>query len=186
MTKSRNQTAHNAGFTILIAIVIASIVIAIALSIMGIVMKQLTLAGIARESEIAFQAANAGAECIRFFDISDSHGNTLDVPGNGSAQASAATVTCLSGSPVSNSNGPVASGDEQLFTWTWDSDSICTDVSVYKFYSSTGDEDMDPLITDRDCPEGVECTIIKARGYNAPCSAISSSRVVERELTVIY
>lgn len=193
MKKNRKKTADvsKRGFTVLISIVIASIVIAIALSIMGITMKQLTLAGIARESEVAFQAANAGVECIRFYDISASNGDSFDVPGNGTEQSTRTTLSCLSGvvlNTASSSDGDylAASGEEQLFTWTWDSGSVCTDVSVYKFYSSSGVEDMDPLITDRDCPEGVECTVIKARGYNAPCNAISSSRVVERELTVIY
>jgi hypothetical protein len=183
MNLTTNQTKK--GFTVLIAIVVASIVLAIALSIMSITLKQLTLAGVARESEIAFQAANAGVECIRYYDISGSDGNTFDVPGNGGAQGSAASITCLDATVV-NDLGAAGSGDEQHFEWTWDNSSVCTDVSIYKFYSESGSEDMDPLITDRDCPEGVECTIVKARGYNAPCNAIQSNKVVERELTVIY
>ena len=176
----------NRGFTVLIAIVIASIVIAIALSIMAITLKQLTLAGIARESEIAFQAANAGVECVRFYDISESNGDRFDVPGNGGAQGSPVAIQCLDG--VSTTIAGVASGEEQHFDWTWDGGLVCTDVSIYKFYDTS---DGVPVVIDgeqirSDCPAGVECTVVKARGYNVPCNATDSSRVVERELTVIY
>lgn len=182
------------GFTILIAIVVAGITLAIALSILSITLKQLSLGGIARESEIAFQAANAGVECIRFHDVAASEEDSFDVPGNGGEQTVRVSITCLGTATQNSAAGSdldylARSREEQRFTWTWDSNQVCTDVSVYKYYSTSGSVDMAPLVTDRDCPDDVECTVVQARGYNAPCSAVTGSgaaRIVERVLTYIY
>ncbi len=184
----------NRGFTVLIAIVVAGVTLAIALSILSITLKQLALGGIARESEIAFQAANAGAECVRFHDVAASQEDSFDVPGNGGEQTTRVSITCLgatveNSAPSADSDFLARSREEQRFAWTWDSNQLCADVSVYKYFSTTAAVDMAPLVTDRDCPEDVECTVVQARGYNAPCSAVTgsgSARIVERVLTYIY
>jgi len=165
-----------AGFTVLIAVLVATIVLAIGLAILDITLKQVKLAGIAEQSERAFHAAQAGYECARYYDLQN---GTFDIPNSGG------TVTCF-GSDEDFSAAD--SGDEQRVFWTWgaEGNKVCSDVSVYKFYSASGDADMDSAgVTSRDCPEGFTCTVVRARGYNDECG-VTSEDVVEREITVVY
>lgn len=182
---NKRKLQQSKGFTLFIAVVVSSLMVIIALAVLGVARTQLELAGYARSSEISFQGATAVAECIRFHDVSTTNGGTFDVPGDGSDQASAAQITCL-GSTVSNSNGRVASGEEQRFQFTWNTNQ-CAIASVYKFYDTSADVDMDGAgVTSYDCPEDVECTIVKARGYNAACNALSGTDVLERALLLVY
>lgn len=185
---SNIATLKQRGFTVLIATLVATVVLAIGLSIMGITMKQLKLSGISRESEIAFQSANAAMECVRYHDLQN---DAFDVPGDGSDQPGATTVSCF-GVNATNANGTASSTSEQEYVWTWDSNEVCSVVILYKFYeegstdgNTTGPSRASAGLTGT-CPEDVECTVIKARGYNKPCSLFSSDKTVERELTVVY
>src|SRR3989338_2338056 len=58
-----------AGFTLLLAALVGSIVLAIGSSIFVIAQKQLILSSIGRESQFAFYAADTGAECALYWDI---------------------------------------------------------------------------------------------------------------------
>jgi len=175
------------GFTLLIAVLTASVVIAIGLALLGVTQKQVQLAGITIQSEIAFQAANAGLECTRYHDVSSSNGDSFDVPGDGSAGALASPI-CFGGTPTSVS-GTAESGSAQVYTWTWQENSACSSVSIYKFYD---ENDPTPVeingvsYRESDCPAGVECTVVRARGYNQSCSQLTTEGTVERELTAIY
>ena len=57
------------GFTLLLAALISSIVLALGTSIFGIVQKELILSSIGRDSQHAFYAADSGAECALYWDI---------------------------------------------------------------------------------------------------------------------
>ena len=165
------------GFTVLIATVVVTIVLAIGLSILDITLKQVVFAGVARSSEIAFQAADAAMECVRFNDVSTAAGGAFDIP-DGPLSAECFEVTA-------DNSGSSSLGGEQSYTWEWDG--VCSIASVYKFYSDTGDADMDAAgITTRDCPQGVTCTVVKARGYDRSCANIGETGTVERELTLVY
>lgn len=59
----------NGGFTLLLSVLIASLILTIGLSILNIAFKELTLSSSARESVIAFYAADSGAECALYWDI---------------------------------------------------------------------------------------------------------------------
>jgi len=177
---------HTRGFTILIAVVVASIVLSIGLAMLGIVFKQLQISGVAHESETAFHAAYAGAECAEYYDGSETQ-NEFDVPGDGSLQGSATSITCMEVT-AANSNGRVRSGEEQRFEFTWDGGDACTIVSFYKFYSTSSSQSVvvDGTQMRSDCPVGAECSVVKSRGYNASCNALTGSRVVEREITTVF
>ncbi|MBX2866619.1 hypothetical protein KTR10_01515 [Candidatus Kaiserbacteria bacterium] len=183
---NRHIQKNTRGFTILIAVVVASIVLSIGLAVLGIVFKQLQISGIAHESETAFHAAYAGAECAEFNDRSEDQ-NEFDVPGNGSLQSSATNITCM-GVSSTNSNGRARSGDEQRFEFTWDGGNACTILSFYKFYSTSSSVSVIVEGTQlrSDCPVGAECSVVKARGYNASCSGLTGDRVVEREITIVF
>lgn len=69
------------GFTLLFAILVAVMVLAVGASIINISLKQVILSGSGRESQFAFYAANTGMECALFWDL---NGTILD--NNGQAR----------------------------------------------------------------------------------------------------
>lgn len=59
------------GFTLLFAVLLAVLVLAVGASVINIAMKQVILTGIGRESQFAFYAANTGVECALYWDYMD-------------------------------------------------------------------------------------------------------------------
>lgn len=174
------------GITLLITLLLMGVLLGISASILNITLKQYQLSNITYASESAFQAANAGMECILYRDFAE--GVFVSPVG-----ASRISLECFGVNSIDLSSSlPVNSGDEQRFQFTWgDNLQICTDVSVYKFYNASNPVpvtvdgvDMRPGIG---CPAGSRCTVVKSRGYNAACSDLTSNpRVVEREYTQVY
>lgn len=175
------------GFTLILAVIVASIVLAIGIAIVNITLKQYILSDISENSEVAFGAASAGAECIKYWDRSDANGNTFDVPGGTVPQSAAVQINCF-GLNETNSNGPVASGGEQSFEFDLTSDEQCIRVKIWKYFDPSSDEDViiEGADTGRNCNAGTECTYIKARGYNKSCTNLNHPRVVERAINFTY
>lgn len=193
------------GITLLVTLLLMGVLLGVSASLLNLTLKQFQLSGIAYTSETAFQAASAGLECALYHDFPPPSTNVpspFAVPGNGDEQSSGASIKCMGGTTaVPNSNGTARSGEEQRFQFSWGATSnpVCTELSVYKFYSLTDSVDMTingvnmninrdaDLSTVEFCPQGSECTIIQSRGYNVACADITTSgRVVEREYTRIY
>lgn len=185
----------NRGIALLVTMLLTSVLLGVATSLLNISLKQYQLAGIARDSEVAFQAASSGSECIQYYDnIPDADGNPVngrqsifDVPGDGSDQLGAASVSCM-GAALSINSTPVASGGEQRFSFTWGTPEVCSVVSVYKYYNETGVETIPATVTGNipgHCDQGVTCTIVKARGYNMGCNETAKNKL-EREITIRY
>jgi hypothetical protein len=178
MQKKQNER----GITLLITLLLMGVLLGVSSSLLNVTLKQYQLSGIALSSEVAFQAANAGLECILYNDFPVTGSSTFAVPNDGNEQAVSPSVLCMGESlPVTNSagDGRAASSEEQLF-----------EVSVYKFSDA---DDTVPVEVDgrsfrsTDCPAGSVCTVVQARGYNVPCASINgSARVVEREYTQVY
>lgn len=64
------KAGHSAGFVLLFAILVASIVSAAGLGISRILLKQIILTSMQRDSQVAFFAADTGLECARYaFEI---------------------------------------------------------------------------------------------------------------------
>ena len=68
------------GFTLLLAALVGSLVLALGISIVTIVQKSVTLSSIGRESQFAFYAADSGAECALYWDIRHAHFSTSTPP----------------------------------------------------------------------------------------------------------
>lgn len=68
MERERSTRLSTGGFTLLFAVFTASLLLAISLSILNISLKESQLTGIARESQFAFYAADAGIECALYWD----------------------------------------------------------------------------------------------------------------------
>ena len=66
------------GFVLAFSLLISSIVLALAFGIFNILLKQIVLTGSAKDSQIAFYAADAGAECALYWDTHTSRTPTID------------------------------------------------------------------------------------------------------------
>lgn len=59
----------NRGFTILLAALVASLVLALGISVFSIAQKQLILSSTGKNSQYAFYAADSAAECALYWDF---------------------------------------------------------------------------------------------------------------------
>jgi len=167
------------GFTLLISVLVVGIILAIGLSILTITLKEYLLSGIARESVIALNAADAGIECALYWDHHPTDGNRFDLTPSGPS------ITCM-GQTKSTIPGPSGAAQNFQFNWPEGTIPVCADVTVTKYFSTTLNVPMDgsPSCSPGPncCPMGIECTVVTSRGYNKACSQLNTPRTVERAL----
>lgn len=153
------------GFTLLIAVLIGSLMLSIGFAIFNIAFKEVILASSAKESQVAFFAADAGLECALYHDQQIPAGGAFRRGGSGPE----GSIECANTTLPVNSSG-TASKDGELAdtrTFSWDfSGRGCVDVVVYKF-------------------RNVGRTDIEARGYNVECDS-DDPRKTERGLRIQY
>lgn len=158
--------ASQRGFTLLLAALIASTVLALGSSIFTIAQKQITLSSVGRDSQFAFYAADAGAECALYWDMRHDAFGTVPP-----ASAPACDGTPLSEQVVSGDRtaGPPYVIEFQVNMFTADGGTpYCADVKIYK---NTGDPH----------------TRIHADGYSTACAIIATSpRALQRSVELYY
>ncbi len=157
MTKMK-KNKKTRGFVILFAVTLSSILLAIALGIANIAVKEIKFSTSAKDTNDAFLAADTGAECALFYDRINPSNNAFT--GTATISCAGASIT-LSGSSPSWSFIVLGLGN---------SAQGCAKVSVVKSGSS-------PVVT-----------TVTSKGYNvgdANCNGTSSNRV-EREIKVTY
>ncbi len=69
--KRNSQIKYDKGYTLLFAVLVSSLVLAVGISILTISKKEFLLASAARESVYAFYAADGGLECALYADDSN-------------------------------------------------------------------------------------------------------------------
>lgn len=67
--RNTKYAARSAGFTVLLAALVASITLAIGVSIFEITQKQIILSSLGRDSQFAFYTGDTGAECALYWDV---------------------------------------------------------------------------------------------------------------------
>ncbi len=177
---SNKKNISTKGFILLFSLLVSSIILAAGLSVTRIIIRQIYLASVQRDSQMAFFAADSGIECARYWKQ-----ETIPVAG----------ATC-NGIPLKK---VVASGTRSLLTdldktqnnivFSFDTGggdvggiqtvSNCVVITLCKDATGTG-ECKDPVATNGK---------IVARGYNVPCDTTgnpSGGRVVERKLVYRY
>lgn len=200
--KDTNRNA-NSGFTLFIALIVSSLLLAIGFSLSTIILKQLVFANSGKESQLAFYAADSGAECALYWDRKNVDGLT-DFDGTFTSSSTVSTfddIFCGTGGPVTPQTAQVGSftkifGTDQATTTFYvdysDSDptnpnhKACAKVTVFKWIDTTSGNP-------------VEKTQIESRGYNVPlqsgavgpgsivtCDYSASNRVVERAVRLDY
>ncbi|MEY2665690.1 MAG: hypothetical protein RLZZ480_795 [Candidatus Parcubacteria bacterium] len=190
-----NPTVHKpdrAGFALLMALIVVSVVVTIGLSVLDLSLKQVRLSTNAKDSEIAFHAANAGMECARYWRRVDAtvmeNGGTI----NPSCFSGTATVD-----PVL---AIVNDSDKKAFLYkysiTWQGSDRCSQITTLVASSTASSagvtvSNMKTLIkgypTDtKVCSAGTRCSVLSVRGYNKPCGSVSEYGTVEREVLLQF
>lgn len=188
MNKKHTQL-RSRGFTLLLSVIIAGIVLAVGLVLLSIAQRQFQISRIGRRSEIAFQAADAGVECMKYWDR-PKHGAKFN-PG------SSGTISCFGNILQPTDSTKREWGTEQPFEFTWDNGtdpigsgeelpSLCTKVSIWKFTTGGDMESALGTTTPTICNSPTTCTVIVSDGYNESCGNVTSISTVERELLVRY
>lgn len=187
MTTKKTQK----GFALLIAILTASIVLAIGISILNIALKGFLLSTTVRESQTAFYAADAGIECARYFDFSENGGHRFE---RGSPSG---PMRCMGGNvfqvnddtnTVHTAIGNNNFGATEGFQIEWGDPEICARVYVTKYRNDSGTVSMpDGKGGTETCAQGFTCTIVQSYGYNRACTDIEDDpRTVERGIRSRY
>lgn len=81
------------GFTLLVAIILASVALALALALLDISYKQVTLALTAKQSQYAFANADSGLECALYWDLKQDAFNYTTPLAAGSITCSGLAIT---------------------------------------------------------------------------------------------
>ena len=152
------------GFTLLLSALLASLMMALGIAMFTIAQKEIRLSSIARDSQFAFYAADAGAECALYlhyvydaFATSTTFTDTTKIKCDNTALldlASGLSKTALGGTYDTTFRYDMSGGDGKQY---------CVSVKVTR--------------NDSSYPH----TRIHSLGYNTSCSARSSStRLLER------
>lgn len=194
--KKHIRQRAQAGFALLMSLIVVGVLISIGLSVLELSIKQVQLSTNARESEVAFHAANAGMECSRYWRRASA---TEMENGTG------ITPVCFGVGAGANTLSELiidVTGDGQVFAYdydfTWgDSGDRCTEITTLVASSSfpgagvttTNMTTQVPGYRDGNdwyCEPGARCTVISVRGYNKPCSGITNFGTVQREVLLQF
>ena len=185
------------GFALLLSIIISSIVLAIGVSLLHLSISQINLASTARESEIAFQAAHAGANCAWFWRYNT---DTEDLFATALSGSAAPTFSCFGDeepSSAKHDQASVSGGTADTFDYEFPMGTAgsCTQVTVYVMRAGAAEMTWDLRSVNegigtngiKKCDANGVCTIIVSRGYNRNCADIATSIfTIQRELTVEF
>lgn len=168
---------NNGGYTLLFSVLVSSILLSIGLAILNISTKEVALSSAARESEIAFYAADAGLECVFRWDLA---GKFVIPPHPGQPLASIGILKMcngIDGTATRTSVDPVGEKTHWSYEFKDNNDTLspdysdpCFKVTITKWYNN----DPDPLLK----------THIESRGYNT-CDT-GNLRRLERAIKLDY
>jgi hypothetical protein len=185
--------SKKAGFTILYAILIAGLLLAVGVSIFNISIREFNLSLYANQSQEAMFAADAGYECAFFWNDSrfiDSAGNLYRGFATSTESAVMVKPIMKCGTRFSAFN-PVAGGGDLDMRDPYIS-AVDATSAVSNFILYLDGTESDPNFTGKcavvsvtnSLVSGAAVTQIDSRGYNT-CDG-SNPRIVERGITLYY
>lgn len=160
----KNKIQKNKAFTMLFAVILSSIILAIALGVSDVAVKEITFGTSAIDTNNAFFAADTGAECVLYNDKTTTNKFPLAGPATAILCGNTSITPSFTGTGTSASYSFVMAG-------LGSTGRSCVKVSIVKNNSTP------PMKT----------TVV-AKGYNigdASCDSTNPNRV-ERELHVDY
>jgi hypothetical protein len=167
---SKPQGKTKRGFTLLLAALVASIVLALGSSIFTIAKKQITLSSLGRDSQFAFYAADTIAECALYYDVRFAEFATS------SASATMQPIQCdgVVVTPTLTASGPTQAT----------SHFIATIFTLDEAGAPQSGNCAEVTLTKNPAPP---YTVIHADGYSTGCSTITSSaRALQRSIQIQY
>lgn len=174
---------QSAGFALILTLIISSVALSIGLSLLNITVKQLTLGTTARESEIAFQTAAAGMNCLQY-----ARNTFLQVSqAGGEFQVNCAGQTI--NMQDTNSSNPVEQVYDSETDFSINGRNRCIQFQMYILDATGGAESVTINNDLKPCAAGDVCTFAYSQGHNRACSELSGtggSYVVQRELTAEF
>lgn len=126
------------GFAMLFSVLISSLLVAIGLSIFSLTLKELTISTSARESQVAFYAANSGMDCAVYWNFEGKFINN--------------NAPSVLSTPCGELFGNVSAGlniYKFKFYITTDQEGPCVDVVVNKNIDVDSDGNLDTVIESR-------------------------------------
>lgn len=193
MTQIKNQKN---GFALLITLLTVSVIIAVTLAILELSLKQLSLSVDSRDSEIAFQAANAGLECAqrsrRVSSTTIETGGAFTIRCFGTSQAvtnNLAGITMTT--PLTNGSIYRYQADIQ---WGTGVGTRCSEIDMITLIATNGSVTASGLLAQiptyssntKTCTTGGRCTIAAVAGYNTPCSQKGALGTLKREILLEF
>ncbi len=187
------------GFTLLVAMIVTALILAIGFSIGNIILKELALSASGRRSQVAFYAADSIAECALYWDKKDAKGISVDnsdvlavrdspFATSTTADATLVFIQCGTGIPGNPEPGSIGG-----FTKTFDElNATSSFVAIFN-----DPQDVNAVTCGEvTIAKNLNKTVIEARGYNvgytpgdatqpAGCD-ISNPKTVERGIKVDY
>jgi Tfp pilus assembly protein PilX len=185
-------TYSSRGFTLLYAVLISSILLAIGIAIFEITVRELKLSSITRESGFAFFAADSGIECGLYWDMKYS-GSYSAFPGSNSGGPGIPTsgITC-NGQDIAANGTPPTPYQANTGTWTAWTYGTVGSVTTTTFTVSLLSGTRCAIVTVTKTaltadPSPPVSTVIEARGYNVSCGTIRTDpNAVEHALRASY
>ena len=169
------RRASQRGFTLLLAALVSSIVLALGTSIFQIAQKELTLSSIGRDSQFAFYTADTAAECALFWDFRYNYFATTTPSG--------VTPTCDGQTLLPFDIQPAQS---QPYTYPYTMTS--QQVDLFLEASSATDYCAQVMVTKTlDATTNAVQTTIRADGYSTSCDTITTNpRALQRSVELHY
>lgn len=186
---ARNKMRQQRGFTLLLAALVSSIVLAVGAAIFGIAQKQVLLSAIGRDSQFAFYAADTAAECALYWDFRCNYFASSTALINSSCNNP--TPVCdteelqAAGRPTAAPYFPYTMTSKKMdfFQDATVSGNLCAQVSVTKCQGSFNASGVCVVGSGTDPIR----TIIHADGYSTNCAAIlTSTRALQRSVELHY
>lgn len=178
-TGTKNPTG---GFTLFVALIVTSLLLAIGFSLSNIILKQLIFSQSSRESQIAFYAADSAAECALFWDRKNGSGTTTAYGAFATSTESEASeggryeIYCGYGTNATGmvgsfskilENGGAGSVDAATTTFSIDFADMVSGSEVGGQKGTCAKVQVSKWV-DTSSGQPVERTTIDARGYNTP------------------
>ncbi len=161
------------GIAIFIAVIVVSALLFIAVSISSLSYKEQIISASARDSRVAFFAADSGAECALFHDLKG--GNDINNPFVFEIPNESQSGVIVCDPSVGAISTDISTGNPTVTTFFFNlpSSSTCSIVFVEKFLGTDGIE-----------------TKITSSGYNNTCSVSGQvnegARNLERTIQISY
>ncbi len=190
------------GFALLITLMVVSVVISVTLAIVELSLKQLELSIDSTDSELAFQAANAGLECARFTRRSETvdfeAGQQIDFSCFGDSDPNSPMALGL---PLS---GTTANDDVYRYqaeiTWGTAPQERCSEIKMITMIIDAASPGVtmgsviDPVRSElpgyprntKFCGPGGRCTVVSVTGYSASCGNKASQSTRSRDILLEF